>query len=417
MKNIDQIIKKSLENHELPYNEAAWESMSKRLDGTTPSPFYRKWWVAASIGTILVGSAIFFSLNSKSESSKAIEPNTQIANESNTTVQTNKPTENRLNSHDTPQTNTLNEQQNASNSTEKVEESTNPHRISNEIPEVTASNNSNPPIINAQKSENGNHGTPSEQKTYLPVLITQTNLCIGDEIEITNPNDGLSISVVQNNRTQIIKAGSKKVITANNEGAIEVVSGKTVQTITVNKPNDKLYISADPTILYDNGIPSIEFNVAGNESGVQWSVEKYHGEIRNGNFIVHPYTGKDITVKVTSKDLNGCTVSETKNITLKEEYNLQAVNTFNINSNDPRNTRFMPYALIERNVAFELFIYDAKSGRVIYKTNDTSSGWDGTDMNTGSVVQLNSIYGWKVIMKNPLPGEPKEYKGTILVNN
>ena len=81
MKNIEQIIKESLENHELPYNEAAWESMSKRLDGTTPSPFYRKWWVAASIGTILVGSAFFFALNSQSESTQKTKENTPVVSQ------------------------------------------------------------------------------------------------------------------------------------------------------------------------------------------------------------------------------------------------------------------------------------------------------------------------------------------------
>lgn len=416
MKNIDQIIKKSLENHELPYNEAAWESMSKRLDGTTPSPFYRKWWVAASIGTVLVGSAIFFSLNSQSESSKATEHNAPIANETNTTVQTNKPTENRLNSNNTPQTNTLSEHQNASNSTEKVEESMKSHGISNEIPEITSSNNSNPPLTNSQKSENGNHGTPSEQKTYLPVLIPQTNVCIGDDIEITNPNDALSISVVQNNRTQVIKAGSKKVITAANEGVIEVLSGKTVQTITVNKPNDKLYISVDPTLLYEDGIPAIRFTVSGNNTPVHWTVEgKTPYETENGVLIVHPYKDKEISVSASSKDLNGCTVVEPKMIRLSEDYNLNAQEAIDLNSSDSRVSTFMPHALKERKTPFELYIYDAKSGRVIYKTTDASAGWNGVDNNTGEVLKNGTVVLWKVLLGNPNPGEPREYKGTIVI--
>ena len=83
MKNIEQLIKESLENHELPYNEAAWESMSKRLDGTTPSPFYRKWWVAASIGTVLVGSSLFFAL--KSNEAEKPEKHTPAVSQ-NTTI-------------------------------------------------------------------------------------------------------------------------------------------------------------------------------------------------------------------------------------------------------------------------------------------------------------------------------------------
>nr|WP_294861924.1 hypothetical protein [uncultured Fluviicola sp.] len=418
MKNIDQLIKKSLENHELPYNEAAWESMSKRLDGTNPSPFYRKWWVAASIGTVLVGSAIFFSLNSQSGSSKATEHHAPLANEMNTTSQTNKPTEDRLNSHITPQTNTLSEHQNSGNSAEKVEEGMKSH-VSSEIIEVASSNNTignNPIVSNSQRNEQGNHGTPSEQKTYLPVSIPQTNVCVGDEIEIANPNDILSISVVQNNRTQIIKAGSKKVITAANEGVIEVLSGKTVQTITVNKPNDKLYISVDPTLLYEDGIPAIRFTVSGNNAPVHWAVEgKTPYETENGVLIVHPYKNNEISVSASSKDMNGCTVVESKMIRLSEDYNLNAQEAIDLNSSDSRVSTFMPYALKERKTPFELYIYDAKSGRVIYKTTDASAGWNGVDNNTGEVLKNGTVVLWKVLLGNPNPGEPREYKGTIVI--
>jgi hypothetical protein len=416
MKNIDQIIKKSLENHELPYNEAAWESLSKRLDGTTPSPFYRKWWVAASIGTVLVGSALFFALNSKTEPSKASESNAPIANETNTTPQTNSATENRLNTHIIPQTNTLNENQHKNNSTQKVEEKTKSLGIQNEIVDALPSRSTNITTIAPQRNDLSNHGTPSEQKTYLPVLIPQTNLCIGDEIEIVNPNDGLSISVVQNNRTQVIKAGGKKVVTANNEGIIEVISGKTVQTITVNKSNDKLYISVDPTLLYENGIPAIRFTVSGSNTPVHWSVDgKTPYETENGVLIVHPYKDKEISVAASSKDQNGCAVTESKMIRLSEDYNLNAQEAIDLNSSDSRVSTFMPHALKERKTPFELYIYDAKSGRVIYKTTDASAGWNGVDNNTGEVLKNGTIVLWKVLLGNPNPGEPREYKGTIVI--
>lgn len=425
MKNIEQILKESLENHELPYNEAAWESLSKRLDGSTPSPFYRKWWVAASVGTVLVGSALFFTLNSQSESSKNTKETTPVVSQNTTTSQTGSSAESRLNT-----TNNTNPQANAPQTEEKStisNQSTPIEHINYQNSEVThvaqnskdASTQKNTTGQNTQNAVKNpadeNNNAPKE--SYLPVLLEQTSLCIGDEIEITNPNETLPISVIQNNRTQLIKAGSKRTFTANSESGIEVVSGKTSQTITVNKPSDKLYISADQTILYNDGVPSVEFNVSGADNAVQWSVEKYHSEVQNGNLIVHPYTGKEITVKATSKDLNGCVVSETKTISIKEEYNLQAANSFNINSSDSRNNKFMPYALTERNTPFELTILDAKSGRLLYKTNDASNGWDGTDMQTGSLAQVNSTYIWRVMMKNPLPGEPKVYNGTIVLLN
>jgi hypothetical protein len=425
MKNIEQILKESLENHELPYDEAAWESLSKRLDGSTPSPFYRKWWVAASVGTVLVGSALFFTLNSQSESSKNTQETTPVVSQNTTTPQTGSNTETGLNTtkNTNPQTNTPKtaEKSTISNQSTPIEhlnyqDSDANHSAQNSKDASFQKNAVNTNTQNPVKTpldESAN----KPKETYLPVILEQTSLCIGDEIEITNPNETLPISVIQNNRTQIIKGSSKRTFTANSESGIEVVSGKTSQTITVNKPSDKLYISADQTILYNNGVPSVEFTISGADNAVQWSVEKHHYEIQNGNLIVHPYIGKEITVKATSKDLNGCVVSETKRISIKEEYNLQAANSFNINSSDSRNNKFMPYALTERNTAFELTIMDAKSGRLLYKTNDASNGWDGTDMQTGSLVQVNSTYIWKVIMKNPLPGEPNTYSGTIILLN
>ncbi len=424
MKNIEQIFKESLENHELPYNEAAWESLSKRLDGTTPSPFYRKWWVAASVGTVLVGSALFFTMNSQSDSKQTAKENTSVVSQNTPVPQTGSLAEPRLNS-----TNNANPQPNVSQIEDRSLNGVQSAPITHTNPanvEVNNSSQSSKETTPKNTTSLGIQGTPSkgttdnggEQRTsYLPVLLAQTSVCIGDEIEISNPNADLAITVIQNNRTQIVSGGSKRTFTANSEGVIEVISGKTTQTITVNKPADNLYISADQTILYKDGIPTVEFSVSGADNSVKWSVEKHHGEVENRNLIVHPYVGKEITVKATSKDLNGCTVSETKTIFIKEEYNLRATNTFNINSSDPRNNRFMPYALTERNTAFELTILDAKSGRVLYKTNDASNGWDGTDMQTGSLAQINSTYIWKVVMKTPLQGEPKEYKGTIVLLN
>lgn len=425
MKNIEQILKESLENHELPYDGAAWESLSKRLDGSTPSPFYRKWWVAASVGTVLVGSALFFTLNSQSESSKNTRETTPVVSQNTTTSQTGSSSENRLNTtnNTNPQANTPQTETKSaiSNQSTPIEHANHPNSEVNPIAQNSKEVPSQKNIINTNTQNTVK--TPVEEninkpkETYLPVILEQTSVCIGDEIEIANPNETLPVSVIQNNRTQIIKAGSKRTFTAHSEGVIEVVSGKSTQTITVNKPSDKLYISADQTILYNNGVPSVEFTISGTDNAVQWSVEKYHSEVQNGNLIVHPYIGKEITVKATSKDANGCTVSEIKTISIKEEYNLQAANSFNINSSDPRNNKFMPYALTERNTAFELTIMDAKSGRLLYKTNDASNGWDGTDMQTGSLAQVNSTYIWKVIMKNPLPGEPNTYGGTIILLN
>ena len=108
-------------------------------------------------------------------------------------------------------------------------------------------------------------------------------------------------------------------------------------------------------------------------------------------------------------------VVEPRKITLSEDYNLNAQEAIDLNSSDSRVSTFMPHALKERKTPFELYIYDTKSGRVIYKTTDVSAGWNGVDSNSGEVLKNGTVVLWKVIMGNPNPGEPREYKGTIVI--
>lgn len=422
MKNIEQIFKESLENHELPYNEAAWESLSKRLDGTTPSPFYRKWWVAASVGTVLVGSALFFTLNSQSDSEKTAKENTSVISQNTNVPQTVSHAEPRLNTNinSNPQTNTPQVEEHVMNGTQstQIEHNNYPNvETLNPVSNSKDGSQKNSTPQNSQGSQKGSLDNSGEQKTnFLAATSNKTKYCIGEDIEIGNPNETASVSVIQNNKTiGTVKPGVKKTFTASNEGTIDLVVGNQKQSISVSKPTSDLYISVDQTLLYENGIPAISFTVSGNNAPVHWTAEKYPSEIENGTFIVHPYNGKEVSVSVSSKDQNGCSIVETKRITLPETYNLNAQKGIDMNSSDPRVSTFMPYALKERNTPFELYIYDAKSGRVIYKTTDSSAGWNGVDNNTGEVLANGSVVLWKVVLGSPNPGEPREYKGTVII--
>lgn len=421
MKNIEQLIKESLENHELPYNEAAWESLSKRLDGTTPSPFYRKWWVAASVGTILVGSALFFTLNSQSESAKRAQKETPSVVQNTGNSQTTKQNHNAVSQHTAPQTNTLR--------TEKQKTVTNQGADATIaiIPNGSthlSQNQKGEPVIwkdfeNVQNSNSQAKSTPTDggnRTNYVPATFNKLKYCVGEEIEITNPNENLAVQVVQNEKNLLtVKPGSKKTFTATSEGTIEVQAGNQKQTATVYGTTTDLYIHVDPSLIYENAIPAVRFTVSGNDNPVRWSVEKHASEVENGTFVVHPYKGTEIAVTVSSKDQNGCTVTEKKIISIPEEYKLNAAQALDIHSADPRFATFMPFALTKRNTPFELYIYDARSGRVLFKTSDASNGWNGVDSNTGELLKNGSTVLWKVILGNPNPGEPREYSGTLVL--
>lgn len=422
MKNIEQLIKESLENHELPYNEAAWESLSKRLDGTTPTPFYRKWWVAASVGTVLVGSALFFALNSQSESADQTKNTTPVVSQNVENPRVKNQDKAETSQSTTPQTHIPHIEENQAivfqneTANKNYQHSSAVHSNGNLKGESNNKKEAEGQAVSNPNSKPQITETNSSRNSISPAILNKSRYCIGDEIEITNPNENTSVQVLQNGKTLLnVKADSKKTLVASNEGTIDVITGNQKQSVPVYGTTSDLYIHVDPTLIYENAIPAVRFNVSGNDNPVHWKVETHSSEIENGTFIVHPYKGTEIAVTVSSKDQNGCLVVENKTISIPEEYNLNASKALDVNASDVRFNTFMPYALKERNTPFELYIYDARSGRVIFKTSDASNGWNGVDSRTGEMLKNGSTVLWKVIMGDPNPGEPREYKGTLVL--
>jgi hypothetical protein len=200
---------------------------------------------------------------------------------------------------------------------------------------------------------------------------------------------------------------------ANSPGVIKVMHNNITEQLTVLVPDNKLYIESDPTLIYEQGIPTVKFTVSGNDQAVTWTSTIKNHEVKNEQFIVHPFKEKQVKVHASSTDKNGCAVSETKTITMKETYNLLAPTGFSPSNIDARLNRFMPYALLQRNTPFELIIIDTKNGATLFQTNDENNAWDGIDRRTGELVPEGSIWAWKVVLKYPQVGENPEYSGTI----
>jgi hypothetical protein len=101
-------------------------------------------------------------------------------------------------------------------------------------------------------------------------------------------------------------------------------------------------------------------------------------------------------------------------IQIPSDYNLLAVNAFNPQSQDSRNSTFMPYALTIRQTPFRLVVLDPDNGGLVFETTDESNAWDGIDRRDGKLVPGNKAYIWKVVIQHPVPGEKGEYRGTIV---
>jgi len=409
-KNIEDILKEALENHDAGYVSGAWESMSARLDGTSPTPFYKKWWVAAAFGTALVGSAAFFMMYETKPADKQLAAQTKEIKTSsnNTTVngsvrsyassKSEKPSNNPSQNKTTEST-VLNSSVSPSNSNYSGSIAPN-----NDLPK------GHPGILRGEVDKTPARPTqPDFVELSLPAGI-----CANEDLTIGNPNTTRYITVTDiNGKTIDLAPGKKITLTPKSQGTITVQSGNRTDVVSVHDNKSNLYIDVDPSLLYENGIPTLKFKVAGNSGNLVWNSNIKDSEMKGETYIVHPYKERSVEVIVSNINEAGCKVEEKQVVTIDEQYNLLAPTAFDPMSSDLRNKTFMPYALTQRSVMFEMIIIDPRTGAIVYSTSDSNEGWTGIDQRTGEYVKSGSVWPWRVLIKNPNTGEPREYSGTI----
>lgn len=412
--DFERILKQQLENYEMPYDNGAWEQFSMRLDGTPSTPFYRKWWFAASVGTVLVGSAAYFTLSSRE----------QNVHERVVTEQTTA-------EHAAPLQTTPAQPESADVRTPaKQVPSAGKQQHVHERETYTWTNVQSTPENPLQEQQPADRGTTTEHRAQMtpagqtfavqnaPRLVkfeAPATICMNESFTVKNPND-VPISVtLPNGRTKTIAGKQSAEIAASEAGRITLRTNGQTEVVLVNEPVSHLIIDIDASLLYENGIPTLKFNVLNADHAVTWksNVNPQAQSVSKNGIVVHPYQQRDVTVTAYSTDQNGCPVSESKTITLEKVYNLLAPTGFNPTSSDERTNRFIPYALTERDTPFEMIIMDAKTMTVVYRTTDASQGWDGIDSRNGQMAAPGSTWLWKVMLKNPQPGEQSEYSGIV----
>jgi hypothetical protein len=403
---LENNFKEALENFSLPYEPGTWSQLQARLDAV-PTPLYKKSWfkIAALftfVGSILLSVLIF---EKKPASPQANIPVPSINKE---TQREKSP----VNTNDTKQ---------LASQTNLAE--TRPEDKKKEpIIAVTYSDpiNNNPPTWFDSKAykypeyfEPISNETVAIQEDFIKI-ISKKSICLNEEMDIENPYKYQLITVVYpDGKQEQLSPKSGVHFTATTPGSIKVINKNTVEQLTVLAPDNKLYIESDPTLIYEQGIPTVKFTVSGNDQAVTWMSTIKNYEVKNEQIIVHPFKEKQVKVHASSTDKNGCAVSESKTITMKETYNLLAPTGFSPSNIDARLNRFMPFALLQRNTPFELIIIDTKNGATLFQTNDENNAWDGIDRRTGELVPVGSIWAWKVVLKYPQVGENPEYSGTI----
>lgn len=424
--NLENNIKESLKDFEVPYDPAAWNAMSQKLDQAMPTTPNSKWkWYLGGAATVAaIAVAVTFWTN---ESATEADANQKAINEQNVAPQkssTNSTTEKTQISEDNSQENvtTIDNGSVAEMATpNKIEKSSNTaySNTANKNIEKPVNTNSqnNDLFANTPNSVNGS-GSGNGNATKEILIPTIDNYCIGESISIENKNDVNLVIKDSKGSSTIIKVNKSIDFNALSEGNYSIgynENGNFVAKesfIVLSAP--KSDFSIDDQNKYENGIPSIDMKATSPGAYYSWKFENQSGYVAGKDVSVHYFSKGNYDISLTVTGSNGCKSTETKSIEIEDDYNLLAVTAFDPMSNDIRKNTFVPFALTQRSADFTMIVIDPKDGAIIFETNDATKPWTGLDRRNGQMVSPNKTYIWKVVLNNPVKGEPSEYKGTII---
>jgi|688.fasta_scaffold374983_1 cytoskeletal protein RodZ len=417
--NVENSIKKGVEGYEVPFEPKAWEAMNKRLDQAMPvqPKSNLKWYLGGAAVVAAIASALFF-INSDNTPQKQTTKQT-LTEEKSSSVSSNENTNQESTS--LPDQNTAVGQTNTAPTDEiKTNNTVGNGNGQNSNANTPSDLKTNTNSTTYQSTNSGNNGTSVTEQVQpsKDVSVAEiSNMCKNENVVIENKND-ISIHIIDpSGNKKSIKAKSSLSFEGTEEGKYHVVyfvNDKMVEIESFNVmvgPNAEFsYYGVDEL---ENGIPTISLKSNAIGTDYEWKLEgrkatKSGKEAKAHFFNKGQY---DVTHMVTGS--NGCITSETKTITVDQEYNLLAMNAFTPESFITAKQTFMPRALVDRNTDFTLVIFD-QSGAVVFETKDATNAWNGIDKRNGQMVEANKTFVWKVTLKNPLDGEKPVYQGTVV---
>jgi gliding motility-associated-like protein len=204
-----------------------------------------------------------------------------------------------------------------------------------------------------------------------------------------------------------LSAGEYSVTATDNNGCVD-----SAYVILYNPPPMTADFTANPfTASMIN--PEISFYTnAPSAVNWQWNFGDGSTAITENPTHDYPAEGTYPVTMIATNDL-GCTDTVTHFVIIDGGYTFYAPNAITPNQ-DGTNDTFLPKGTGWDNSTFELYIYD-RWGELIYFTNETAKGWDGTTKN-GSNIAPNGVYVWKVNLSDK-GGNTHNYNGSVTVIN
>ncbi len=407
MDKLDQIFKNALDSQSEPYDPAAWESLSNRLDKQLPpssNPF-KKWGLPGAVLLLGISLTSWYVMNASNpeppqnaQKTVAVEPLKKDDNPQEIQTRTTKE-HLKLSLHEDKNASLIDQNEIVTKLTEE------------QVPEISI-----PTLRDAVVEQNTsitfdqiNEQTPKELFSFTPIELPD---CAGMSTELKNTN-GFEVMVKNDLMTHSIPPNTSIIIElgAGNIEIIDPTTGVILQKTLVNSPKGDLVVDE---MIYENGLPVQAIHVKSDANIQSVRYGKQQTDISNKDINLYVFEKGSKSVQITLTDDRGCTSEIQGMIHVSEEYNLLAVNAFEPTSQDSRKNTFMPYALTQRATPFRMIILDPNDGGIVFESTDATLPWDGIDRRFGKMGDSNKAYVWKVTLSEPIAGEKLEYMGTVV---
>ena len=415
MRNIEDLFKESLKDHELPYNKEAWSKMNEKLDArNSGSSNGFKWILGAAGAALIVATYLFMGTGEAPQKAQAevlqIEKEESVETINEIQIEGTEQSEMEVAKQE------INEKRSVLSTIvtdccdEVIKEP-----IAKEINgETTSETELQQPVYREVANR-----PSSEEESVAPLRFPYTkDHCLNEEFTYSNPNKEMIYVLSPQENIEEIAANETLEVKLDEKGIYQIGIFNQEEEFTASvsfkvHEAQSIQVTADDYLNFENGLP--ELNVqAFSDNILSWYVnnKKVAKSGKKENFYL--FDKGSYVIKAMTKDANGCQSSDKVSFYVEKNYNLLAVNAFTPNSFDDRNTTFMPFALTTRNTPFKMIIIDPSNGSVIFETTSSNMAWKGINQNTGELVKENTSFVWKVVLENPEKGESPEYMGTVV---
>lgn len=431
--SFESFVKNSMESHEVPYTSAAWKSFAPLL-GKLAVPFYKtKGFIAAVSAVVIAGVAIFGLADNSTESKEDILAQEVSVKKENVAAETsiNKAETNNaetvvnvdlneIATADVEQSSQVNE---TSQNTQLISDVNNgevntvsgqnedlnntPNNDRNSIADVNKVND----IENADNTPNDN--LPTEVKEYIASFDTKLSFCEGEKLTLT-PREVLPELTYQwllNGKSISKEATITTTLNTVGENNIDLIAYK--NGVRVSSRAKTINVNEIPKAIVNHKednyslINNHSFKLNSATDKVVWNFGD--GESSKEQLANHTYKkqGK-YTLSYNVTNQAGCSASHNQSIMIKGYYNIREELFFSPDGDGSLDV-FLPEELKQINKPFEMVIYN-RQNKIVYRTNSINNPWDGRDLE-GNMVPFG-VYVWVINMTNEF-GHDEQYLGNV----